>query len=107
AGLVQHAITLEAGEVASSAEADATRRNLFEIGSFRRVDVSFVPPATPAGATTNLAIPVEEPKRFQVRYGVQLSTSTDRSSTERGPITPGATVELRDRNFMGRAWQAS
>ncbi len=107
AGLVQHAITLEPGEVASSAEADATRRNLFEIGSFRRVDVSFVPAATPAGATTNLAIQVEEPKRFQVRYGVQLSTSTDRSSTERGPITPGATVEIRDRNFLGRAWQAS
>ena len=45
-GLIDNAITLEPGAVASAAEAETTRRKLFEIGSFRRVDVTFALPAT-------------------------------------------------------------
>ncbi|HSC28398.1 MAG TPA: translocation/assembly module TamB domain-containing protein [Vicinamibacterales bacterium] len=105
-GLVRDAITLAPGGVASEDEADATRRNLFDIGSFRHVDVSFVPPALPAPAFTDLSVQVEEPQRFQLRYGGQIGV--DRSVYgENGSTELGATVELRDRNFIGRAVQAS
>ena len=41
AGLVQNAITLEPGDVMNQSAVDATRRNLYDIGSFRRVDFDF------------------------------------------------------------------
>jgi outer membrane protein assembly factor BamA len=105
AGLVDKAITLAPGAVASAAEAETTRRKLFEIGSFRRVDVTFALPS-PEPVTTGVAIQVEEPKKYQLRYGAQLSSDQSRPPDGLG-VTPGATVEFRDRNFIGRALQAS
>ena len=46
AGLVQNAITLEPGDVMNQSAVDATRRNLYDIGSFRRVDFDFGDAAT-------------------------------------------------------------
>ena len=46
AGLVQKAITLEPGDVMSQSAVDTTRRNLYDIGSFRRVDFDFGDSAT-------------------------------------------------------------
>ena len=105
AGLIENAITLEPGAVASAAEAETTRRKLFEIGSFRRVDVTFALPASEP-VTTGVAVQVEEPKKYQLRYGGQLSSDQSRPPDGMG-VMPGATVEFRDRNFIGRALQAS
>ena len=105
AGLVDKAITLAPGAVASAVEAETTRRKLFEIGSFRRVDVTFALPSQEP-VTTDVAIKVEEPKKYQLRYGGQLSSDQSRPPDGMG-VTPGATVEFRDRNFIGRALQAS
>ena len=76
AGLVQNAITLEPGDVMNQSAVDATRRNLYDIGSFRRVDFDFGDAATTPDAgelPLTLTIQTEEPQRFQLKYGVQFS----------------------------------
>ena len=52
-----------------------------------------------------LTIQAEEPQRFQLKYGVQFSF--DRSAGKSSGTALGVSVELRDRNFIGRAVQAS
>jgi outer membrane protein assembly factor BamA len=108
ARLVQNAITLEPGAVMSQDAVDTTRRNLYDIGSFRRVDIAFEDSVTqsPGGELpVTLTIQAEEPQRFQLKYGVQLSV--DRSAGASSGTALGVSVELRDRNFIGRAVQAS
>jgi outer membrane protein assembly factor BamA len=107
--LVRKAITLEPGDAMSQGAIDATRRNLYDIGSFRRVDFDFgdgaIQPGDPDDMPRTLTIQAEELQRFQLKYGVQFSF--DRSSGKGGGTALGGSVELRDRNFIGRAVQAS
>ena len=109
AGLVQNAVTLQPGAVMSQGALDTTRRNLYDIGSFRRVDFDFgdsTSPAPDAGELPlTLTIQTEEPQRFQLKYGVQVSF--DQSAGKSSGAAFGVSVELRDRNFIGRAVQAS
>ncbi len=109
AGLVQDALTLAPGEAVNQSSVDTTRRNLYDLGSFRRVDVDFgdsVTGSTGAGdLPVTLTIEAEEPQRFQLKYGVQFSS--DRSTGSNSGNSTGLSVELRDRNFIGRAVQAS
>jgi len=88
---------------------DTTRRNLYDIGSFRRVDFDFGDSAIQVENADQLpltlTIHAEEQQRFQLKYGVQFSF--DRSSDRGGGTALGGSVELRDRNFIGRAVQAS
>jgi outer membrane protein assembly factor BamA len=108
-GLVRDAITLEPGAVMSQNALDTTRRNLYDIGSFRRVDFDFgqsgTEPPGAAEAPLTVTIQTEEPQRFQLKYGVQFSV--DRSAGQSAGPALGGSVELRDRNFIGRAVQAS
>ncbi len=107
-GLVQKAITLAPGDTISQSALDTTRRNLYDIGSFRRIDFDFGDSAiqsAPGEAALPLTIRAEEPQRFQLKYGIQFSF--DRSAGSGGGSAIGASVELRDRNFIGRAVQAS
>ena len=109
AGLVEDAITLAPGEAVNQSSVDTTRRNLYDLGSFRRVDVDFgdsMTESTEAGdLPVTLTIEAEEPQRFQLKYGVQFSS--DRSTGSNSGNSTGLSVELRDRNFIGRAVQAS
>jgi outer membrane protein insertion porin family len=92
----------------SQSAIDTTRRNLYDIGSFRRVDFDFGDSAIQADADElprTLTIHAEEQQRFQLKYGVQFSF--DRSTDRGGGNAFGGSVELRDRNFIGRAVQAS
>ena len=93
----------------SQGAVDTTRRNLYDIGSFRRVDFDFGDSVTqsPGGGDlpVTLTIQAEEPQRFQLKYGVQFSF--DRSAGASSGTALGVSVELRDRNFIGRAVQAS
>ena len=108
-GLVRKAITLEPGDAMRQSAIDTTRRNLYDIGSFRRVDFDFgdsaIQPGGPGELPLTLTIQAEEPQRFQLKYGVQFSF--DRSTGKGGGTALGGSVELRDRNFIGRAVQAS
>jgi outer membrane protein assembly factor BamA len=108
-GLVRKAITLEPGDAMSQSAIDTTRRNLYDIGSFRRVDFDFgdsaIQPGSLGELPLTLTIQAEEPQRFQLKYGVQFSL--DRSTGKGGGTAFGGSVELRDRNFIGRAVQAS
>ena len=107
--LVQKAIALSPGDAMSQTAIDTTRRNLYDIGSFRRVDFevedSAILPGTAGELPLTLTIQAEEPQRFQLKYGVQFNV--DRSTGKGGGAAFGGSVELRDRNFIGRAVQAS
>ena len=108
-GLVRKAISLGPGDTMSQNALDTTRRNLYDIGSFRRVDFDFGDSAIQGDngdeLPRTLTIRTEEQQRFQLKYGVQFSF--DRSTDRGGGNAFGGSVELRDRNFIGRAVQAS
>ncbi len=108
--LVDRAVTLAPGQEAGRQRALDTRRNLYDIGTFRQVDVTFEPSALAAepGATIPVwaSVSVEEPRKYQLRYGVQISSNYT-VATGFGKTAFGATAELRDRNFLGRGMQAS
>ncbi len=108
-GLVRKAISMEPGDAMSQSAIDTTRRNLYDIGSFRRVDFDFGDAAIQGEngdeVLRTLTIRAEEQQRFQLKYGVQFSF--DRSTDRGGGNALGGSVELRDRNFIGRAVQAS
>ena len=108
-GLVRKAISVGPGDIMSQSAIDTTRRNLYDIGSFRRVDFDFGDSAIQTENADELpltlTIQAEEQQRFQLKYGVQFSF--DRSTDRGGGNALGGSVELRDRNFIGRAVQAS
>ncbi|HSG01389.1 MAG TPA: translocation/assembly module TamB domain-containing protein, partial [Vicinamibacterales bacterium] len=107
--LVDRAVTLAPGQQAGRQRALDTRRNLYDIGTFRQADVTFEPsPLAEPGVTIPVlaSIVVEEPRKYQLRYGVQISSSYT-PATGFGKTAFGATAEIRDRNFLGRAMQAS
>ncbi|HXW08565.1 MAG TPA: translocation/assembly module TamB domain-containing protein [Vicinamibacterales bacterium] len=108
-GLVRKAIALEPGDAMGESAIDTTRRNLYDIGSFRRVDFDFgdsaIQPGAPDALPLTLTIQAEELQRFQLKYGVQFTF--DRSTGRGSGNALGGSVELRDRNFIGRAVQAS
>ncbi len=108
-GLVRKAITLEPGDAMGQGAIEATSRNLYDIGSFRRVDFDFGDSALNPGVSgeqpRTLTINAEEPQRFQLKYGAQFGF--DRSTGKSSGTMFGGSAELRDRNFIGRAVQAS
>lgn len=108
-GLVRNAISLAPGDAMSQSALDSTRRNLYDIGSFRRVDFDFgdsaIQERNADELPVTLTIQAEEQQRFQLKYGVQFTF--DRSTDRGGGNALGGSVELRDRNFIGRAVQAS
>jgi outer membrane protein insertion porin family len=108
-GLVRKAIALKPGDAMSQSAIEATSRNLYDIGTFRRVDFDFGDSALNPGESgeqpRTLTINAEEPQRFQLKYGVQFSF--DRSTGKGGGTAFGGSAELRDRNFIGRAVQGS
>jgi outer membrane protein assembly factor BamA len=109
AGLVRKAITLAPGDAMGETAIETTRRNLYDIGSFRRVDFDFGDSAIQPGGPDELPLPLtiqaEELQRFQLKYGLQFTF--DRSTGRGSGTDLGVSMELRDRNFIGRAVQAS
>jgi outer membrane protein assembly factor BamA len=108
-GLVRDAVTLEPETVLSQDTIDSTRRNLYDIGSFRRIDFDFgessIEPTAAGPLPVAVTIQAEEPRRFQLKYGIQFTL--DRSSNGLSTTGVGASIELQDRNLIGRAVQAS
>ena len=78
------AMTLKPGEPAGQQAVADTQKRLYGLGVFRSAEVSFEPaPQTatrrPGTVPVNMKVSLEEARRFQLRYGVQLSN-------EYGPV---------------------
>ena len=106
--VVNGAIALKPGQPAGQDAAAGTQAQLYGLGVFRKADVAFEP-AQATGETDASSLPVvmkvalEESRRFQLRYGVQLSN-------QYGPVFDdftsaiGVAADISDRNFLGRAF---
>jgi outer membrane protein assembly factor BamA/autotransporter translocation and assembly factor TamB len=104
--LVNNAVQLRPGQPAGAEAAEATERRLYDLGTFRRAELRFEPNPAPVaaemGTVSNKAIvAVEEPQRFQLRYGVELSSEYN-STLDQRTQAMGFAADLRDRNFLGR-----
>jgi outer membrane protein insertion porin family len=113
-GVADKAITLRPGAPAGQREAAETQRRLYGLGLFRSAEVSFEP-ATAAGplggaagaqgvaTPVNVTVALQESRRYQFRYGVQVSN-------QYGPVLEdfmsavGLAGDIRDRNFLGRGF---
>ena len=105
--LVERATRIQAGTPASPALTESTRRRLYDIGTFRSAEVTFVP--TPdATPTANLVpvdavVSVQESRRFMFLYGLE-ATNEYQSLFDKRISSGGVAADLRDRNFLGRGW---
>ena len=102
------ATTLKPGEPAGQQAAADTQQRLYGLGVFRTAQVSFTPApqtanAAPGTVPVNMKVSLQEARRFHLRYGVQVSN-------EYGPVFDdftsalGVAADVRDRNFLGRAF---
>jgi outer membrane protein insertion porin family len=103
--LVSNAVQLTAGEPAGAAAAAATEKRLYELGTFRRADVRLEPHPAPQSVQGVLPVTaivsLEETRRFQLRYGVELSSEFT-SALDQRTNAVGFAADIRDRNFLGR-----
>jgi outer membrane protein insertion porin family len=103
--LVTAAVQLRPGEPAGAAAAAATEKRLYELGTFRRADVRLEPAAAPGPVQGVLpvkaVVALEEARRFQLRYGLELSSEYT-SALDQRTNALGVAADLRDRNFLGR-----
>ena len=104
--LVSKALQLTPGAPAGAAAAAATEKRLYELGTFRRAEVRLEPasasPGPPQGVLPVKAIvSLEEARRFQLRYGVELSSEYT-SALDQRTNALGVAADVRDRNFLGR-----
>ena len=103
--LVSKAVQLTAGQPASAAAAAATEKRLYELGTFRRAEVRLEPAPAPEPAPGILPvtalISLEETRRFQLRYGLELSSDYN-SALDQRTAALGVAADIRDRNFLGR-----
>ena len=101
--LVAKAVQLTPGDPAGAAVVAATEKRLYEVGTFRRAEVRLEPaPAPDQGVLPVKAIvSLEETRRFQLRYGLELSSEYV-SALDQRTNAMGAAADVRDRNFLGR-----
>ncbi len=108
--LVTQAVTLKAGDIAGQDALEKTRQNLYDIGSFRQVSVDFEPSSVDhAGNKQSVLawVRTEEPRRYQFRYGLEVSTGAEIAGVSDDTLSYGVSADLTDRNFLGRAMEAS
>ena len=103
--LVSKAVQLTPGEPAGVATATATEKRLYALGTFRRAEVRLEPAATSAPVQGILPVKaivsLEEARRFQLRYGLELSSEYT-SALDQRINAVGVAADIRDRNFLGR-----
>jgi outer membrane protein insertion porin family len=102
---VERAVHIEPGSPASPAVADATRRRLYDVGTFRSAEVTFAPVGERTDATVpvDAIVTVQESKRFLLLYGLEV-TNQYQSLFDQRVTSGGVAADLRDRNFLGRGW---
>ena len=105
--LVERATRIQAGAPASPELAESTRRQLYDIGTFRSAEVTFEP--APSATPTSTVVPVDavvsvqESRRFLFLYGLE-ATNQYESLFDKRISSGGVAADLRDRNFLGRGW---
>ena len=103
--LVSKAVQLMPGQPAGAAAAAATEKRLYELGTFRRAEVRLEPMAAAAPADgivpVKAIVSVEEARRYQLRYGLELSSEYT-SALDQRTNALGLAADIRDRNFLGR-----
>ena len=101
--LVGKAVQLTPGQPAGAAGVAATEKRLYELGTFRRAEIRLEQaPARVQGVLPVKAIvSLEETRRFQLRYGLELSSEYS-SALDQRTNALGAAADIRDRNFLGR-----
>jgi outer membrane protein insertion porin family len=104
--LVRAAVKVEPGAAASPTAASDTERGLYELGVFRTVTVHFQPVDAAAIDTSEVAVDavvaVQESQRYRLRFGLETSSEYQPAIEDR-TNSIGFAVDLRDRNFLGRA----
>jgi len=99
---------LRFGEPVTPALISDLQKRLYDAGAFSRVTVDFTPAppgnyaSTPYDEPVVANVTVQEARRYTVHYGLQVSRTLDATGTE-SEYKPGAAVDFRDRNFLGRA----
>ena len=104
--LVASATRIEPGSPASPAVAEAARRRLYDIGTFRAAEVTFEPiEATSEAATVpvDAVVTLQESRRFMFLYGIEATNQYEPLFDQR-VSSGGIAADLRDRNFLGRGW---
>ena len=103
--LVSEAVQLTPGQPAGAAAVAATEKRLYELGTFRRAEVRLEPIPAPGPVQGTLpvkaTISLEETRRFQLRYGLELSSEYNSALDQRTDAL-GVAADIRDRNFLGR-----
>ncbi|HZA37013.1 MAG TPA: translocation/assembly module TamB domain-containing protein, partial [Vicinamibacterales bacterium] len=101
--LVSKAVQLTPGEAAGAAAAAATEKRLYALGTFRRAEVRLepTPAAQPGVLPVKAIVSLEEARRFQLRYGLELSSEYT-SALDQRTNALGVAADIRDRNFLGR-----
>jgi len=103
--LVSKAVQLMPGEPAGAAAVSATEKRLYELGTFRRAEVRLEPISAPGPVQGILPvkamISLEETRRFQLRYGLEMSSDYN-SALDQRTNALGVAADIRDRNFLGR-----
>ncbi|MFN8059813.1 MAG: translocation/assembly module TamB domain-containing protein [Vicinamibacterales bacterium] len=99
---------LQPGEPVNLARWDEARRRLYDLGTFRSVDVSPVeaggatPPSDAGQALVDADVTVQEWPRYRFRYGFQVASELD-PTTDLRDTKPAALGELSRRNLFGAA----
>ena len=101
--LVGNAVQLKPGEPAGAAAVAATEKRLYELGTFRRAEIRLEPAPAPVQGVlpVKAIVSLEETRRFQLRYGLELSSEYT-SALDQRTNALGAAADIRDRNFLGR-----
>ncbi len=105
---VSDLVNLKFGSPVTPALVSDVQKRLYDAGVFSRVLVDFTPAPGGSQATSIhddpmiAKVTVLEAPRYAFQYGLQVSRTVQASSTE-SEYKPGASVDFRDRNFLGRA----
>ena len=105
---VSDLVNLTFGSPVTPALVSDVQKRLYDAGVFSRVLVDFTPAPGGSQATSVhddpviAKVTVLEAPRYAVQYGLQVSRTVQASSTE-SEYKPGASIDFRDRNFLGRA----
>jgi outer membrane translocation and assembly module TamA len=99
---------LRFGDPVSPALVSDLQKRLYDSGVFSHVTVDFTPAppgpyqSKPYDDPVVAKVTVQEAPRYALQYGLQVSRTLDATGTE-SEYKPGASLDFRDRNFLGRA----
>jgi outer membrane protein assembly factor BamA/autotransporter translocation and assembly factor TamB len=105
---VSDLVKLRFGDPVTPALVSDVQKRLYDVGVFSRVSVDLEPAPGGSRATSTHDDPVVarvtvlEAPRYSIQYGLQVSKTLQATATE-SEYKPGASVDFRDRNFLGRA----